>query len=266
MANYPQLRELFTPGINIIRDQHRGSWHHVKQEVLGIPQMDSYGNKYRYQVVGTPEASYMLHFDHTTPSLIRLQMNNGHVSDALRYGVCYPPGTRIVSVTSGLFKSNHEPGSVAEGRQLSSSSSFTSLSFLSGDSYYWDSQRNMILVTLKQRYERHMHDAYCPLEGCEQVWIQANVPSDSGSVSCGDVAYPHYQITDGPFFDRKLLPIIAPHYHHTLNNDAQFQDDLPSTISSMINDATDDTTATGTRTVATRLQRLFESVRSRRDH
>jgi hypothetical protein len=43
-----------------------------------------------------------------------------------------------------------------------------------GDSYYWDEGRHLLFVTLKQTHQRTNQGDFCPSEGCNFVWINAN--------------------------------------------------------------------------------------------
>ena len=56
-----------------------------------------------------------------------------------------------------------------------------------GDSYLWDSSRNLLFVTLKQRANSTQYKNFCPTAGCDFVWIEASV--GNGAYDCMNAAY-----------------------------------------------------------------------------
>jgi len=146
---------------------------------------------YRYQPAVSVGASYLLQFTNVTTNKLALQMVNGAQGDKVGLAVCYPQGTTITSVYRGLVDQNGGPGlpSKNQGTQLSSSDSRTSDEVLAGDQYYWDQSRSMLFLTVVQSKANDDRRFFCPLQGCDFLYIQANITSDAVPFDCSSVAY-----------------------------------------------------------------------------
>jgi hypothetical protein len=203
------LKDNLKAGLLPVRDQHKGQWKEVEQTLFGIGERNSKGDKYRYQLIASTDASYTLNFPHVTPAALRIQLNNADRGDALRYGICVPPGVSDIKVLRGLFKTKTQPGSKATATPLPSAPSLDSPAFQTGDAYFYDAAHNLLFVRLVQRYDRQDKFNYCPEEGCEQLWIDIKQPSGASVGHCAQFAYPFYRDTDGPFYAKTLQPAAA---------------------------------------------------------
>jgi hypothetical protein len=206
-CNSPTINNLFLPGMFTVRDQQAPGtdWNTNTQEVLGIAQFDQWGNKFRYQVVASTEASYSIHWPHQAPASVYFQLNNVNQGDSIRYSLCYPTSASNFVVRRSLFIDKWHYLDKNAATILPATDSLNSPAFRSGDAYYWDSARGLLFITLYQRYERSDYYNYCPDQGCEVVWVDANVPAGT-SGDCRASAYPYYSQNSGAFFDKALTP------------------------------------------------------------
>ena len=165
-----------------------------------MPSTNQHGDRYRYQILAIVGASYTI--CHPPSPYISLQLNNVDQGDSIRYGIYYPPHTTGFNVIRGVFRTGqYNP---IEGQQLHQVDNVNHQDFLSGNAFVWDSAHSLLFIKLVQRYARTSGEDYCPLEGCELVWIHASVSGTPNHDFCSPNAYPDYQQSSGGIFDVKL--------------------------------------------------------------
>jgi hypothetical protein len=181
--------EFFVEGLALVRDQFTEAAEpsavramaHVMQ---GATAVNAQQTKWRFQALVANPSSLTMHFPHPTPPRLRLQWNNAHRGDALRVGICYPPGTRDFRVTRGLFVDNFRrsgsslsflpcafsgslraseltfplrlspcsPGTKESSVRLQAASDMSSAAFRSGSAFYFDAESRLLFVNFKQRF------------------------------------------------------------------------------------------------------------------
>jgi len=178
------------PSNNLIltRNQHTTLTHTSYQvELTGFPDW----GVWRYQPIVSLGASYLLSFRKLVPERLVLQLVNAFQDNTVPFAICYPRGTQIISVRTGLIDSNGYSGipSSNGGSTLPAASSRSSPAVLDGSHYYFDTSRSLLFVTPTQNHERTQEKMFCPLSGCNYLYIQASIPSGAQVGDCTSVAY-----------------------------------------------------------------------------
>jgi len=189
----------------ITRNEHSGDAH--KDFELLYRGFHSAGI-WRYQPLVSFGASYLVRFTSAVSGSLAFQLNNGEKGDAVGLSVCYPAGTTIKKVSSGY--SNKLGGGLlppimdANNRQLSVIGSRGELSTKEG--YYWDANRRILSVNLKQRLDRTNYANFCPDGGCDFIHIEASVPAGAAPGDCTADAYSgdSLQITSGAWLNTQF--------------------------------------------------------------
>eukprot|EP01135_Chromosphaera_perkinsii_P003889 Nk52_evm6s261 gene=Nk52_evmTU6s261 len=194
--------------IYIIRDQHRsGNFEDAKGDLISTGAVKD-GLNNLFQTAMVPGASYSIHFPYVTPPSLKLTMANADVHDEIRFAICYPSGTKNYQVRRGLYFDQPAPRPKEDFPLLPAVDSMDNSMFKEGNAYFKDG--NVIFVVLRQRYQVREFYRYCPAEGCDVVWIDAEVPTISGEDAikragmCESQLYPKYTETSGPFFNQRL--------------------------------------------------------------
>jgi len=161
-----------------------------------------------WQPIVSIGASYLLRFQAQVTKNLALQLANAEINQAVEMAVCYPSGSSIVSVKRGLADTYgvNAPILPDQANHLATSmSSVNSRSLLDGSNYYWDSSRNILFVKITQTNARTDQENFCPLSGCDWIWIQSNA-AGSGRECTAD-AYSgsnSIQISDGDWLSTQF--------------------------------------------------------------
>jgi len=191
--------------MNIIRNEHTGTDH--SNFLLDYAGFHSAGI-WRYQPLVSVGAHYLVHFKSAMSQSLAFQLNNAELNEAVSIAVCYPKGSTIKKVSSGL--SNKLGGGLlppiydSANRQLSALSNRNAVDTTEG--FFYDTSRNILFVQVKQRLVRTDYNNFCPSGGCDFIHIEASVPSGAIATDCTNNAYSgdSLQITSGGWLDTKF--------------------------------------------------------------
>jgi len=189
----------------ITRNQHIGNAH--TNYTLSLDGFGDWGI-WRYQPAVAVGASYLIEFRNFVTQNLAFEMTNGEKDESVDFAVCYPLGTVIKQVFVGLGNKNGQAGPLS-AKNAENASLAINRESVDGDSYFWDENRGMLFLSVKQKKERENYGNFCPDEGCNFVWIRAVVPDGAVPRRCIDTAYSgdnSIQETSGYFFNQKLTP------------------------------------------------------------
>jgi len=163
---------------------------------------------WRYQPLVSIGAHYLVQFKSSVSKSLAFQLNNAEAGETVGLAVCYPKGTTVKKVSRGL--SNKLGGQLLPPIYDSSNQAIPALSSRSaaesGDGYFYDTNRNILFVTVKQRYSRTDYANFCPSGGCDFVHIDASVPDGAVPTDCTDAAYSgdSVQVASGSWLSSKF--------------------------------------------------------------
>lgn len=158
--------------LQLYRNEHIGT-NHANSRVT----FEGFGDTgvWRYQPIISNGASYLMQFNKYTPGQLALQLVNAERNETTEIALCYPRNARISSVRRGFVNAQGYGGipSRNSATTMTAATSRTSLAYLNGSSYYWDSGRSLLFIKLRQSRARMDYGNFCPWEGCDFVWIDA---------------------------------------------------------------------------------------------
>jgi hypothetical protein len=168
MTTYESVNQL-----QIYRNQHFGGNH---QDYKLTFEGFSDSGVWRYQPIVSNGASYLMQFSQYTSNKLVLQLVNAEENENVEIAICYPRGARIKAVRRGLANAQGLggiPWADESSPSLEMAGSRTEASYVAGSAYYWDAGRSLLFINLKQSHSRTDFGNFCPWEGCDFVWIEA---------------------------------------------------------------------------------------------
>jgi hypothetical protein len=186
----------------ITRNQHLQSDH--RNFSLQLSGFGDWGI-WRYQPHVAVQSSYLVEFENYVPKNLGFEMVNGEVDEKMGFAICYPVGTVINKVFTGLNnkKGQAGPPSVKGAGNMTMAGSRGDVD---GAHFYWDAESSLLFISVEQTFPREDYGNFCPQEGCNFVWINATIPMGAKPRRCIDSVYEgakSIQETSGYFFDQK---------------------------------------------------------------
>jgi len=152
-------------------------------DLLAATAANEKGHKFRYQPLAIVNETYTVHWPHPSPPSLRLQINNVQANDFLMMGLCYPTGTSNFRIQRGSFMQRVPLPVDSAKKNAVSLKPASSKEELTRDSFFFDSSSRLLWIKMDQKSERQDHWNYCPQDGCETLWIEADVPQGSAQES-----------------------------------------------------------------------------------
>jgi hypothetical protein len=165
------------------------------------------GPLWRYQPIVSAGSSYLVRFQNRVPTSLVLQLNNAEQGESVSVAVCYPQGAIIQSVNKGYsgYRGNTYPINEAQA-QLSPISSVGAIGSTTGTRYYYDAARSILYVNVQQRNVRTEYGSFCPPQGCDLLWINAQFPVTGAARDCTADAYVSgLLVTGSEWLNKKLV-------------------------------------------------------------
>ena len=140
---------------------------------------------------------------------LAFQMTNAEQGESITFSICYPLGTTITSVSrgfGGILGQSPIPN-YANSIAIPADGNRKSADVLGGNKYNWDAARGLLTFTVRQRNVRSNYGNFCPNNGCDFVWVKANVPA--GARDCTNAAYSgdSLQETNSNWYNMQLTPV-----------------------------------------------------------
>lgn len=166
------------------------------------------GPLWRYQPIVSIGSGYLIRFQSRVSPSLALQLNNAEQGESLTVAVCYPQGAIIQNVQRGYSGYTGNTFPIAEPNAgLTSVPQLASLSSAStnANGYFYDNARSILYITLQQRNSRAAYGGFCPSQGCDLVWINAQFPISAAARDCTTDAFASgFLTTSSSWLNQKL--------------------------------------------------------------